>query len=57
MTVAMDQARQGVQLCGKLLMGQFQEIVNGDMNGGLTPNLAGSDVNTDFGFKGERRGK
>ena len=51
-TVAMDQCRQSIQLCGKLLFAQFQEIVNGDMNNGLPPNLAGSDINTDFGFKG-----
>ena len=51
-TVAMDQARQSIQLCGKLLLGQMQEIVNYTMNNGLPPNLNGSDVNTDFGFKG-----
>ena len=51
-TVAMDQARQSVQLCGKLLFGQMQEIVNYTMNNGLPPNLNGSDITTDFGFKG-----
>ena len=51
-TVAMDQLRQSIQLCGKLLFGQMQEIVNHTMNNGLPPNLSGADVNTDFGFKG-----
>ena len=51
-TVAMDQARQAIQMCGKLLFGQMQEIVNVSMNNGLPPNLNGSDVNTDFGYKG-----
>ena len=50
--VAMDQLRQSLQLCGKLLFGQMQELVNHTMNDGLPPNLAGTDVNVDFGFKG-----
>ena len=51
-TVAMDQARQSLQLCGKLLFAQLAELTNVSMNNGLPPNLAGSDINTDFGFKG-----
>ncbi|KAK3085933.1 hypothetical protein FSP39_010955 [Pinctada imbricata] len=52
MSVAMDQTRQGLGICGKLLFAQFSEIVNSSLNFGLTPNLCGSDVNLDFGFKG-----
>ena len=51
-TVAMDQARQALQLCGKLLFAQMSEMVNVNLSGGLPPNLAGSDPNRDFGFKG-----
>ena len=46
MTVSMDQARQAVQLCGKLLFGQMQELTNVNLSGGLPPNLAGSNTNT-----------
>ena len=45
-TVAMDQTRQAIQLCGKLLHGQIQELTNVALSGGLPPNLAGSNVNT-----------
>ena len=48
----MDQARQAIQLCGKLLFAQISEVINPGMNQGLPPNLAGSDIATDFGFKG-----
>ena len=51
-TVAMDQLRQSLQLCGKLLFGQMQEMVNSSMSDGLPPNLSGSNINIDFGFKG-----
>ncbi|CAD5121782.1 DgyrCDS10259 [Dimorphilus gyrociliatus] len=51
-SMGLDHARQAIQLCGKLLHGQFQELVNGSMNGNLTPNLCGSDYNVDMGFKG-----
>ena len=51
-TVAMDQARQSIQLCGKLLFAQHSEILNVHMSNGLPPNLCGSDPNTDFGYKG-----
>lgn len=52
LAVAMDQTRQALQLCGKLMFAQMSEIVNVKLNNGLTPNLAGSDVSVDFGFKG-----
>ncbi|KAK3085798.1 hypothetical protein FSP39_008829 [Pinctada imbricata] len=52
MSVAMDQTRQGLGICGKLLFSQFSEIVNASLNFGLPPNLCGSDINLDFGFKG-----
>ena len=51
-TVAMDQARQVIQLCGKLLFAQMSEILNVKMNNNLPPNLCGSDPNIDFGLKG-----
>ena len=51
-TVAMDQTRQALQMCGKLLFGQMSEIVNVKLSHGLPPNLSGADTNTDMGFKG-----
>ena len=51
-TVAMDHARQALQLCGKLIFSQMEEIVNVTLSNGLPPNLAGGDYNVDFGFKG-----
>ena len=48
----MDRLRSALQLCGKLLMAQLYELVNPAMNKGLTPNLSGQDIRTDFGFKG-----
>ena len=50
--VAMDNTRQALQLCGKLLYAQMSEIVNKDLNNGLPPNLSGCDYTCDFGFKG-----
>ena len=44
MTVAMDQTRQAIQLCGKLLFAQMSEMLNVKMSNGLPPNLNGSDV-------------
>ncbi|XP_052811715.1 uncharacterized protein LOC128239212 isoform X2 [Mya arenaria] len=52
MSIAMDQTRQVMGVCGKLLLAQFQEVVNGKLNFGLPPNLSGCDINLDFGFKG-----
>lgn len=40
----MDQTRQAVQLCGKLLFAQMSEMLNVKMNNGLPPNLNGSDI-------------
>lgn len=51
-SIAMDQTRQAVGVCGKLLFAQFSEVVNDKMNFGLPPNLSGCDINLDFGFKG-----
>lgn len=51
-TVAMDQFRQSLQLCGKLLFGLMSEIIDCNMNNGLTPNLCGGNPNVDMGFKG-----
>ena len=51
MSVAMDQTRQSLGICGKLLFAQFAEVVNSQLNFGLPPNLSGCDVNLDFGFK------
>jgi hypothetical protein len=48
----MDQVRQSLQLCGKLLFAQFSEIVDVKMNNNLTPNLCGMEPRHDFGFKG-----
>ena len=50
-TVAMDQTRQALQMCGKLLFGQMSELVNVKLSNGLPPNLCGSDTNTDMGYK------
>ena len=52
MAVAMDNSRQALQLCGKLLFAQMSEIVNVKLNNGLPPNLSGCDYTKDFGFKG-----
>ena len=52
MAVAMDNSRQALQLCGKLLFAQMSEIVNVNLNNGLPPNLSGCDYSKDFGFKG-----
>ncbi len=51
-TVAMDQFRQSMQLCGKLLFGLMSEIIDCNINNGLTPNLCGGNPNVDMGFKG-----
>jgi phenylalanine ammonia-lyase len=51
-TVAMDQSRQALQLCGKLMFAQLSEILNWKYSNGLPPNLSGCDINCDFGFKG-----
>lgn len=51
-TIAMDQARQSVQLCGKLLFAQMSEMLNVKMSNGLPPNLCGSDPSVNFGMKG-----
>lgn len=52
LSVAMDRTRQALGICGKLLFAQFSEIVDDKFNHGLPPNLSGSDINLDFGFKG-----
>ena len=51
-TISMDQTRQAIQMCGKIIFGQLSEIVSVQLNYGLPPNLCGSDYTTDFGFKG-----
>ena len=51
-TVAMDQRKQALQMCGKMLFGQMSELVNFKLSNGLPPNLSGSDTNTDMGYKG-----
>ncbi|XP_063444116.1 uncharacterized protein LOC134724796 [Mytilus trossulus] len=52
MSIAMDQTRQALGICGKLQFAQFSEVVNEKLNFGLPPNLSGCDINVDFGFKG-----
>ena len=47
----MDQTRQGVQMCGRLLFAQVSEVLNDKMNLILPPNLSGTDHTKDFGFK------
>ena len=51
MPIAMDQTCQALGVCSKLLLAQFQEVVNAKLNFGLPPNLSGCDINFDFGFK------
>ena len=51
-TISMDQTRQAIQMCGKIMFAQLSEIVNVQLSNGLPPNLCGSDYTTDFGFKG-----
>lgn len=51
-TVAMDQVRQSIQLCGRLVFAQVSELLNHTSGHGLSPNLCGADVCVDFGFKG-----
>ncbi|WAR07498.1 PAL2-like protein [Mya arenaria] len=50
--IAIDQTRQLMGVCGKLLLAQFQEVVDVNFNFGLSPNLSGCDINLDFGLKG-----
>ncbi|XP_063446669.1 uncharacterized protein LOC134726200 [Mytilus trossulus] len=52
MSIAMDQTRQALGICGKLQFALFEEVVNDKLNFGLPPNLSGCDINVDFGFKG-----
>ncbi|CAH1797055.1 unnamed protein product [Owenia fusiformis] len=52
MAMTMDQTRQALQICGKLIFAQFQEVVNDKLNYGLPHNLAGSDPANDQGFIG-----
>lgn len=52
MSIAMDQTRQALGTCAKLLFAQFTEVVNEKLNFGWPPNLSGCDINHDFGFKG-----
>ncbi|XP_063446672.1 uncharacterized protein LOC134726202 [Mytilus trossulus] len=51
MSIAMDQTRQALGICGKLQFALFEEVVNDKLNFGLPPNLSGCDINVDFGFK------
>jgi phenylalanine ammonia-lyase len=51
-TVAMDQFRQSMQICGKLLFALMSEIMDYKINNDLSPNLCGGDLNVDMGFKG-----
>ncbi|XP_063446766.1 uncharacterized protein LOC134726297 [Mytilus trossulus] len=52
MSIAMDQTRQALGICGKLQFALFEEVVNDKLNFGFPPNLSGCDINVDFGFKG-----
>ncbi|KAH3777439.1 uncharacterized protein LOC127844711 [Dreissena polymorpha] len=52
LSITMDQTRQVMGVCGKLLFAQFSEVVNASLNFGLPPNLSGCDINEDWGFKG-----
>ncbi|XP_045190239.2 uncharacterized protein LOC123547312 isoform X1 [Mercenaria mercenaria] len=52
LSLTLDQMRQGLGVCGKLLFAQFSELVNVNLNFDLPPNLSGSDFHVDFGFKG-----
>jgi phenylalanine ammonia-lyase len=52
-TVAMEHTRLALEAIGQLLFAQFGQMVNGALNNGLPPNLAGaSDLATDMGLKG-----
>ena len=48
----MDQLRQSLQLCGKLLFALMSEVTDVSINNGLTPNLCGGDPRVNMGFKG-----
>lgn len=50
--VAMDQFRQSMQICGKILFALMSEIMDFKINNDLSPNLCGGDLNVDMGFKG-----
>lgn len=51
-SIALDQTRQALGTCAKLIFAQFTEVVNVKLNFGLPPNLSGCDINNNFGFKG-----
>ena len=55
-TVAMDQFRQSMQICGRLLFALMSEIIDLKINNGLSPNLCGGDLSVDMGFKGAEIG-
>lgn len=52
LSLTLDQIRQSIGVCGKLLFAQFAELVNVNLNFDLPPNLSGCDFHIDFGFKG-----
>lgn len=52
LSITLDQMRQVIGVCGKLLFAHFSEIVNDKLNNNLTPNVTGTNFNVDFGFKG-----
>lgn len=52
LSLTLDQVRQNIGVCGRILFAQFSELVNVNLNFGLPPNLSGCDFHTDFGYKG-----
>ncbi|KAL8832259.1 MAG: hypothetical protein Q9170_004947 [Blastenia crenularia] len=51
-TSAMEKARSGLQMVGKMLFAQSSELINPMFNNGLPPNLAADEPSLSFTMKG-----
>lgn len=51
-TSAMEKARSGLQMVGKMLFAQSSELINPMLNNGLPPNLAADEPSLSFTMKG-----
>ncbi|KAL8942689.1 MAG: hypothetical protein Q9211_001287 [Gyalolechia sp. 1 TL-2023] len=51
-TAAMEKARSGLQMVGKMLFAQSSELINPALNNGLPPNLTADEPSLSFTMKG-----